>query len=111
MRVDAARQDEPAGGIDGPRCSRQFFRQRDDLSAADADVAAGAVAGRDHSSASDHQVEHGHAIKPSPRLAQNVMRCSTTANRAYMTMPITAMTMRPANTRGVSKLAVAAIIR
>ena len=54
---------------------------------------------------------YSYAIKPSPRLAQNVMRCSITAKTAYMTMPITAMTSKPANTSAVSKFAVAAIIR
>ena len=112
VRVDAARQDEPSRlHRSSVRHRREPLGQRHDFAAADADVTARTVAGRDHRAALDHKIERGHAINPSPRLAQNVMRCSTTANSAYITMPMTAMTMRPANTRGVSKLAVAAIIR
>ena len=46
-----------------------------------------------------------------PRTAQRVSRISSTANIAYMTTPMTATTIRPANTSGTSKRELAATIR
>src|SRR5258705_6543891 len=111
MGIDAAGHDEALTGLDGALAACEAIGEGDDLAAADTHVAFGAVARGHHGSAADHQVEGAHAINPSPRLAQKVIRCSMAANSAYITMPMTAITTRPANTSGVSKFEVAAIIR
>ena len=111
MSVDAAGQDQLAAGVDDAVAAGQSFGQRGDAAAADADIASRYAAGGGDGAALDHQIECAHVINPSPRFAQKVMRCSATAKIAYMTMPRIAITNRPANTSGVSKLEVAAIIR
>ena len=111
MRVDAARQHKFAAGVDDAVATGNLFAERGNTAASHADIACRDAAGRGDSAAFDHQIETAHTIIPSPRFAQKVMRCSATAKIAYMTMPRIAITNRPANTSGVSKLAVAAIIR
>ena len=111
VRVDAPRQNQASVGIDGARATGKAVGESHDLAVTNADVTASAIARRYDCDAANHEIKQTHAINPSPRLAQNVMRCSIMANSAYMPIPITAMTKRPANTRGVSKLDVAAIIR
>ena len=105
------RQHQLAAGIDGAVAAGQALAERDNAAAADTDIALGDAARSGDGAAADDQIEIAHTINPSPRFAQKVMRCSATAKIAYMTMPSIAITNRPANTKGVSKLAVAAIIR
>ena len=111
MGVDAAGQDQPPASVDDTVAAGKPFGQADDAAAGDADIAARHTAGGCDHAALDDQIECTHVTNPSPRLAQNVIRCSATAKIAYMTIPRIAITNRPANTSGVSKLAVAAIIR
>src|SRR5262245_25290881 len=111
MSVDAAWQHQPSGSVDHPGAAVEPVGERSDPAAAHADVAAKPVGGGHDRTAANDQIEGGHVINPSPRRAQNVMRCSTPANSAYIAMPNAATTNRPANTSGVSKFAVAAIIR
>lgn len=111
MRVDPARQHETPAGIDPALTAAKTLGERDNPAAADTDVAARNATRGGDGAAVNYEIERAHTISPSPRFAQKVIRCSATAKIAYMTMPRTAITNRPANTSGVSKFAVAAIIR
>ena len=64
VAVDPAGQHEPACRVDLLRRARQSLREGDDAAAADADVAAEAIGGRDHGAVADDQIEVWHSRKP-----------------------------------------------
>src|ERR1700730_1745221 len=103
VRVDPARHHEMAGRVEQAIRTIKPIGESRDAAITDADIAARLIGRGHHRAAFDDRVEGAHVINPSPRFAQKVMRCSMTANSAYITIPITAITNRPANTSGVSK--------
>ena len=60
MAVHAPRQDKLAGGVDVSLAGTQVFRQGDDPSPGDTDVAGDDVRCRGHPAVADHEVEIGH---------------------------------------------------
>lgn len=57
MRVHAAGQHVPAGGVDLPRAALKSFSERDDAAAAHADVGPLRVRRGDHNSIPDDEIE------------------------------------------------------
>ncbi len=111
MRIYAPGKNEPAGRIQRLFSVREMIGKGRNTAVAYAHIATHDVTGRGHGAATDDQVKVAQAANSSPRCAQKVIRRSMAANKAYMIMPITEVTISPANTSGVSKLEVAAIIR
>ena len=68
MAVDAAGKHVAARGVDVAGACRKLFRHRDDLLAADADVAAHRLGGGRHGAVADGEVELFHGFsRPPPR--------------------------------------------
>ena len=60
MRIDAARRDDAAGGVDLARAGRQALAELHDAAAGDADVGIEGVARGGDAGVAHHQVESAH---------------------------------------------------
>ena len=74
MAVDAAGQDEAARRVDLFRRCAEGFAERDDLAAADADIAVHTVRRRHHRAVADDEIERGHVSDHPLRLGAIVPR-------------------------------------